>query len=121
MANNRDDFSEKTKRDAAGRVGWICSFPGCNSATIGASMESNSKVSNVGVAAHICTAAEGGPRYDPNMTPDERKSIDNCIWLCETHAHLIDTDTKKYTVSVLKKWKYSFGERRKRDQLAIKS
>ena len=44
--------------------------------TIGASQEKADKPSRTGVAAHICAAAEGGPRYDPNMTPEERKQLD---------------------------------------------
>lgn len=105
MGTGRDDFSTDTIRRAAERVGYRCSFPGCRKATVGASMESTRKVSNIGVAAHICAAAKGGPRYDENMTPEKRKGIDNCIWLCQTHAKLIDTDEHTYTVELLRQWK----------------
>ncbi len=101
----RDDFTETTKRIAASRVGYGCSFPGCHAITIGASMESEKSISLIGVAAHICAAAPGGKRYDTNMTPDQRKSIENCIWMCQTHARLIDTDDVTYTVDILKQWK----------------
>jgi hypothetical protein len=57
------------------------------------------------MAAHICTAAPGGKRYDPNMTPEQRSAIENSIWLCQTCAKLIDSDEKKYTPELLKKWK----------------
>ncbi len=105
MSTGRDNFSEKVKRDVAGRAGYRCSFPGCKNITIGASMENTSKVSITGVAAHICAAAEGGPRYDVNMTSDERRGHDNCIWMCQTHARLIDTDETLYTVEKLRMWK----------------
>lgn len=105
MPNNRDDFSKETIIRLASRVGYICSCPGCNASTVGPSMESSSKVSNIGVAAHICAAAPGGKRYDSNMTSDERKSIDNGIWLCQSHSKLIDTDEVKYTKKLLHKWK----------------
>lgn len=105
MGTNRDNFSEETKRIAAGRVGYRCSFPKCPNSTIGASMENPKKTSRTGVAAHICAAAEGGPRYDKNMTEAARKSVENCIWLCQTHAKLIDTDTSTYSVEVLRRWK----------------
>ena len=105
MGSGRDDFSKNTIRKAAGRVGYRCSYPGCPNATIGSSMESPDKTAVTGVAAHICAAAEGGPRYDKNMTVDERKSIKNCIWLCQTHSKLIDSDVKKYTVETLRQWK----------------
>ena len=42
--------------------------------------------------AHICAAAQGGPRYDASMTPEERKSFENGIWLCQSCSKLIDTD-----------------------------
>lgn len=105
MSNLRDDFSEAIKRSAALRVGYRCSFKDCNCPTVGASMESKDKSSSIGVATHICAAAPGGPRYDETMTQEERKDISNCIWMCQTHAHLIDTDEKKYTVGLLREWK----------------
>lgn len=105
MPTNRDDFTAKTKDLAARRVGFLCSKPDCKCHTIGPSRESNCAVSNVGVAAHICAAAPGGKRYDANMTPEERMDIDNCLWLCQTDAHLIDTDDVTYSVELLRKWK----------------
>lgn len=105
MSKNRDDFTKTTINRAAARVGYRCSYPGCPNATVGASMESNDSISTLGVGAHICAAAKGGPRYDENMTVDERRSIDNCIWLCQVHAKLIDTDVKTYTVEIIKGWK----------------
>lgn len=105
MSTGRDDFTQGTIRKVAGRVGYRCSFPGCNIITIGASMENTSKVSVTGVAAHICAAAKGGPRYNASMTSDERRGSDNCIWMCQTHSKLIDTDEKTYTVELLNKWK----------------
>jgi len=36
---------------------------------------------------------------------EERKSIRNAIWLCGACAKLIDSDSPKYTVELLQKWK----------------
>lgn len=105
MGTGRDEFAKDTIRKAAGRVGYRCSFPGCPNSTIGASMEKANKTSVTGVAAHICAAAEGGPRYDKNMSAEERRSVENCIWLCQTHSKLIDTDVQTYTAEVLRQWK----------------
>ena len=105
MGNNRDDFTESTIRKAAQRVGYRCSFPKCRTATVGPSLEDDEKIALTGVGAHICAAAEGGPRYDPAMTREERRGINNCIWMCQTHARLIDRDVTKYTVEILQRWK----------------
>lgn len=111
MSNNRDDFSSDTKKRLASRVSYMCSFPGCPAITIGPSEDSCDGVSNTGVAAHICAAAPGGKRYDSTMTPDQRKSIENGIWLCQTHSKLIDTDAETYTVEKLHQWKKDAEER----------
>ena len=104
MSNsNRDDFSEKTKTNAAKRTGYRCSI--CSISTIGPSSKSNSSTTSIGEAAHICAAAPGGKRYDSDMTPEERSSIDNCIWLCKIHARIIDVDEAKYPVSKLREIK----------------
>ena len=100
---NRDDFSESVKIKAAKRTGYRCSF--CSISTIGPSYESSEATASIGEAAHICAAAPGGKRYDPTMTPEQRSSIDNCIWMCKTHARLIDRDETKYTVETLKAMK----------------
>ena len=100
----RHDFTERTKQQIALRVGYRCSDPNCRIGTIGASSDGNSVI-NVGVAAHICAASSGGPRYDPNMSEDERRSATNGIWLCQVHAKAIDSKDPKYTVELLRSWK----------------
>lgn len=100
---NRDDFPESVKINAAKRTGYRCSF--CSISTIGPSYESSEATASIGEAAHICAAAPGGKRYDPTMTPEQRSSIDNCIWMCKIHARLIDRDETKYTVESLKAMK----------------
>ena len=102
--NNRDDFSQKTKDLLANRVGRRCSNPNCRKLTCAANSDPTGIV-NIGVAAHICAAAAGGPRYDNLMSKEERKSFDNGIWLCQSCAKLIDSDSNRYTKDVLKMWK----------------
>jgi hypothetical protein len=105
--NNRDEFSDKTKKAVAARAGWRCSFTGCPKLTVGPSEESPDAITNIGVAAHICAAAPGpgSRRYIASMTPEERKGIDNAIWLCADHATLIDRDEATYTVEKLRAMK----------------
>lgn len=104
MASDRDDFLQKTKDLLGNRVGWRCSNPDCRKPTRGAN-DNPQDITNIGVAAHICAAASGGPRYDPNMSPDERKSADNGIWLCQSCSKLIDDDIVRYNVNLLHVWK----------------
>jgi len=102
---SRDDFSANTRRLLASRAAFLCSNPSCRVITIGPSQESTDKVATVGVAAHIAGAAPKGPRYDGSMTSEYRASSDNGIWLCATHATLIDRDVSRFPVETLRAWK----------------
>lgn len=62
-------------------------------------------MTNIGVAAHISAASPGGARYDATLTPEMRSDAANGIWLCQTHAKLIDDDEFTYTSAVLSDWK----------------
>lgn len=110
----RDDFTQETKNILGNRVGWKCSNPSCRKATRGAA-DDESKYINIGVAAHICAASEGGPRYDVNMRQKERKSYSNGIWLCQSCSKLIDSDVDRYSVEILQQWKKQAEERTKED------
>ena len=105
--NNRDDFTETTKRAVAARAGWHCSFRGCPKSTVGPSDEAPDAVMMIGKAAHISAAAPGpgARRYLPSMTSEQRKHIDNAIWLCADHADMIDKDEVTYPIELLKRMK----------------
>lgn len=62
-------------------------------------------ITNTGVAAHITAASPGSPRFDETLTAQTRSEITNGIWLCQTHAKLIDDDELTYTPAVLRDWK----------------
>ncbi len=100
----RDNFTEAIKIKLASRVGYKCSNPFCRVTTIGPQLGDNGVV-KIGEAAHICAASPGGKRYNQNMTSDQRKSYENGIWLCGSHAALIDRDEKFFTIEMLRKWK----------------
>ena len=101
---SRDEFTAKTVLQTAKRAGWLCSFPSCRTPTVGATEDGQGEI-NIGTAAHICAAAPGGPRYDENMSEDERSSADNGIWMCRDHGKAIDSDVKQFTTTVLRDWK----------------
>jgi hypothetical protein len=100
----RDDFDDKTKEMLARRVGYRCSNPNCRKLTSGPQTDP-AKAVNIGVAAHITAASPGGPRYASKLSPGERKSIDNGIWLCQNCAKLVDNDEQRYSVDLLIDWK----------------
>jgi hypothetical protein len=60
---------------------------------------------SMGTASHICAAASGGPRYDGNMSPEQRRSVTNGIWMCRNHGTTIDSTDPKFTTEVLRTWK----------------
>jgi len=111
----RDDFPAQTKEVLAKRVGYRCSNPTCRQLTSGPH-DDPARAVNLGVAAHITAAAPGGPRYDPDLTAEQRQSPDNGIWLCQNHAKLVDSDDSRHTVASIKGWK-SISEAMARGEL----
>ncbi len=104
----RDEFTAPIQRKLGERAAYYCSNPLCNRTTVGPSDINAEKSIKTGEAAHICAAAIGGPRYDPNQTPAERASIKNGIWLCAACASLIDKNNgADHPASDLHKWKTS--------------
>jgi hypothetical protein len=101
---NRDDFSEKVKKALALRVGYRCSIPTCRASTVGAASDASALI-NVGVAAHITAASEGGPRYDASLSPELRSAPENGIWVCQTCGKKIDDDEAGYSVELLSGFK----------------
>lgn len=101
---SRDDFSASVRATLAKRVAHICSNPSCRSTTSGPHTDPIRSV-NVGVACHVTAAAVGGPRYDANLTAYDRSGIENAIWLCQSCAKLVDSDTERFSVQTLRQWK----------------
>jgi len=99
----RDDFKQAEVTKLARQSGYICSNPSCRRATVGPDGDGGS--ASIGVAAHITAAAAGGPRFDPTMTQEQRSSIENGIWLCQTCSRLIDADIPSHPADKLIEWK----------------
>ena len=106
----RLEFSSKTKRVLAQRVGYHCSNPNCKvTTTIGPSDKATGIVL-LGEAAHIIGAIQDGkdrlsPRADSTKSISEIISLENGIWLCKNCHKLVDSKTSTYTIAELKKWK----------------
>ena len=98
-------FGAATIRELAGRAGWICSNPRCQSLTIGAADEGSDLATKVGEGAHIKGEKDGAARWEDNPD-DDRGHIDNGIWLCPRCHTLIDkNDGGHFTVHLLHEWK----------------
>jgi hypothetical protein len=102
--STRDDFSAPVRRLIAQQVGYRCSNPNCGAPTIGPAGDPD-EIVNLGVGAHITAAAPKGPRFDPTLTPEQRKHQDNAIWLCQSCGKLVDSDKSTHTVAQLRQWK----------------
>lgn len=106
----RDDFLKQTITEIAKGVGYRCSNPDCARPTVAANAEQTGVIT-IGVAAHICAASSGGPRYNAAQSREARRGKDNGIWLCQNCGRLIDADPEKFTVEVLTGWKRTAQER----------
>jgi len=106
----RDAFTPATVRHLAQRAGYMCAKPDCKQLTVGPSEDRKSRITMVGVAAHITAAAPGGPRYDAGLSPEERRSEGNGLWVCQTHGKMIDDTASRHTVDQLKRWKKQHEE-----------
>jgi len=105
-----DDFSAPTKRLIAKRSAYCCAYPSCFAPTSGPAFNDDAAVS-IGEAAHICAASPNGPRYDETTSSEERQDAENGIWMCRTHAALIDRDEDRFTIDLLREWKYAAEDR----------
>lgn len=113
----RDDYLKQTITEIAKSVGFRCSNPDCARPTVGANAAQDGIIT-IGVAAHICAASPGGPRYSPAQTREARRGKENGIWLCQNCGRLIDADPQKFTVEVLSRWKLDAQARAFRELVA---
>ena len=101
---DRDNFTAKTRRNLGDRVGYRCSCPTCRRLTIGPTKDISAPLL-IAEAAHISAASEGGPRFNQNLTAEERKAVENGIWLCATCHTMVDKDRNHFTDDLLRDWK----------------
>ena len=106
IMKERDDFSKTTVNVLQRRAAFLCSNPDCRCLTIAPDESGEEKWVYIGYAAHITAAAEGGPRFDPSLTHEQRSHITNAIFLCASCATLIDKNNgSDFPVELLKRWK----------------
>lgn len=100
-------YSESTLKRLFGLSMNVCAFrlegePACEERLIDADWKS--------VKARIChirARSEKGPRYDPEMTEEDRFDFDNLILLCPNHhVRIDDLEPDLFSVEVLSKMKW---------------
>jgi hypothetical protein len=100
----RDEFSVSVKRAVAARAGNVCSRQECRASTSGPG-DGAIGIVNVGEAAHITAASRGGPRFDDSITAEQRKGIENAIFLCRKCAKTVDDAAQSFSTGQLRAWK----------------
>lgn len=82
------------------RSGNRCAFPGCDHPLI------DERDKFVAQICHIEAAAEGGERFNPNQTNEERRGYQNLVLFCYQH-HVTTNDVTEFTVAKLREIKNS--------------
>ncbi|WP_444843717.1 hypothetical protein [Duganella caerulea] len=99
----RAEFTPKVWDQIAEMVNYICVMPGCETSGRFPSQD-GSRMISVGVRAHASAAQEGGPRFKPEWTDEQRKALDNGVYLCATHARQVDVDEAAFPVELMQQW-----------------
>jgi len=96
--------SYPTKMALAFRSGNKCANPACGCVLTEAAQKGD-KVAVIGEAAHIAGEKPSSPRYDPNMTDQERNGYPNLIYMCPNCHSTIDTLVEDYPTELLLRMK----------------
>jgi hypothetical protein len=120
---NRAEFPASVIRVAAKRAADRCAFPSCDRLTTGPGPAKDQCITT-GIAAHILSAADNGPRGTGGLSFGARQGIDNAIWLCADHASRIDKNNgADFPASTLRTYKRIHEEKIRllRDGIAAKT
>ncbi|MGQ8826224.1 hypothetical protein ACUTUE_23295 [Bacillus sp. NA_146.1] len=75
-----------------------CAFPGCSNKIV------NEDGTYIAQICHIEAVNEGGQRFNPNMTNEDRRALSNLMLLCYEH-HKTTDNTEVYTVKKMQEMK----------------
>lgn len=110
------DYSDTTKKALFALSFGRCYFPDCANRVVEMAGETPIVTAQI---AHIRAAKKGGPRYDENMTDEERRSFSNLLVLCTFHHRLIDTKPTDYPAELLQEWKEQHEGQLSKDLAAL--
>lgn len=88
----------ETLRELYLKSGNLCAFPGCNEVMMDAEGDF------IGQICHIEAAEEGGERFNPTMTNDQRRGASNLMLMCYKHHKKTD-NVMKFPVDKLREMK----------------
>ena len=95
MNEKRLQPSAQTLRQLYILSGNMCAMPDCTTLLI------DKDGTWIGEVAHIYAASDGGPRANPNLSPEDRRKFDNLILLCSKCHKIIDFDVAQYPAEKL--------------------
>jgi len=81
-----------------------CAYPNCKRVLV-AEGTSSDPSAVIGKIAHIHARSDYGPRANPALSIEQRRSYENLILLCPTHHDLVDSQPATYTAEMLRSWK----------------
>lgn len=93
-----------TLRELYLKSGNLCAFPGCGQVMMDA------EGTFVGQICHIEAAEEGGERFNPAQSNEERRSFSNLMLMCYAH-HQKTNDVTVYDVETLRRMKAEHEEK----------
>lgn len=111
--------SYPTKIILAFGTGGRCTLPACNRPL--APEEEHGGPVLLGEAAHITGERPGSARYDAAMTPEERDSPENLIYLCPDCHRLVDRSPRDYPATRLHAYKQARERTARQDRAAVMS
>ncbi len=94
------------------RSGNQCAFPDCTHEIY------DDDGTLVAQCCHIEAAVEGGERYNPNLSQEDRRSPDNLLFLCYKHHQRTD-NVKVYTVEEMRRMKKTHESRFSENPISI--
>jgi len=83
--------------------GGYCQNPECSCLLF---LEVGSEQFHIAEIAHICAAAENGPRSSKVLTPEQRGAYENLILLCPKCHTIVDKAASSYPDQLVQNWKW---------------
>lgn len=102
----------ETLRELFLKSGNLCAFPGCGNLMMDAEGDF------IGQLCHIEAAEEGGERFNPNMSNEERRQAANLVLMCYEH-HQKTNNVEMFPVEKLRQMKADHEKRFSRPDRAI--